>query len=242
MPDDVVVQRSPGTMSSARTGERLSTFWFCRGWKARWQAEVARRAKGLKIEFDDHYFFHTNPLYEPSNAMKFTGGRYGALFDEMARTRPRRVLEIGCAHGLAAWLMRDFADEVVGVDIQPNRIAIGRHLFPEVELVAANYVDYLAKFDGRRFDLIVQSWGPVLLPDRVFEYGERYAWLGYRPLSWRDSLTGRHKLPGRQLSHSATVMGEGLSGRGPRYWRYYFTRDYLMIAVHALRHGYKLPL
>ena len=129
-----------------------------------------------------------------------------------------------------------------GVDILPNRIAIGRHLFPEIELVAEDYLQYLAKFDGRRFDLIVCSWGPIQLPDRVFEYCDRYAWLGYRAQGWRESFTGKHKLPGRQLSQSTTLMGEGLSGRGARYWRYYFTRDYLMCARHALRSGYTLPL
>ncbi len=116
---------------------------------------MARRANGLKIELDEHYFFHTNPLYEPAKAMRYTAGRYVAVLEAMAELRPRRVLEIGCAHGLATWLMKDFAEEVVGVDILPNRIAIGRHLFPEVELVAEDYLQYLTKFDGRRFDLIV---------------------------------------------------------------------------------------
>jgi len=55
-------------------------------------------------------------------------------------------------------------------------------------------------------------------------------------------VTGKHKLPGRQLSHSTNLMGAGLSGRSRHCWRHYFTRDNLMCARHALRHGYTLPL
>lgn len=229
-------------MVSARSGERLRSFWFERGWRARWEAEVARRATGGVVHVDKDYCFHTNPLYEPANAMRYTAGRYHAVFDELARLRPRSVLEIGCAHGLATWLMKDFAETVVGVDISKSRIELGQHLFPEVELVAVGYLEYLARLNGRRFDVMVCSHGPTRLPERVFDYCDRYFWIGYRPTALRDSLTGRHKLAGRQLSHSTTMLGPDMKGRSPRYWRYYFTRDYLMTARHALTNGLSLPL
>ena len=229
-------------MTDARSGERLGQFWFRRGWKRRWEAEATRRAQGLNIAVDEWYAFHTNPIFEPLNAMRYTAGRYRALFDEMARLKPKTVLEIGCAHGLATWLMKDFAETVVGVDIIGSRIALGRHMFPEVELVAADFAQYLAGLKGRRFDLMVCSHGPVKLPERVFDYCDRYVWIGYRPLNLRETLTGVHKLPGRQLSHSTTIMGKDETGRSPRYWWYYFTRDYLMSARHALANGYSLPL
>jgi SAM-dependent methyltransferase len=229
-------------MTGATSGERLGKFWFGRGWKRRWEAEVARRARGLNLQVDEWYAFHTNPLFEPANAMRYTAGRYRALFDEMARLKPKTVLEIGCAHGLATWLMKDFAETVVGVDIIGSRISLGRHMFPEVELVAADFAQYLAGLNGKRFDLMVCSHGPVKLPERVFDYCDRYVWIGYRPLNLRETLTGAHKLPGRQLSHSTTIMGKGESGRSARYWGHYFTRDYLMSARHALANGYSLPL
>lgn len=229
-------------MTDARSGERLGSFWFRRGWQGRWEAEVARRARGLSLVIDESYAFHTNPLYEPNKAMRYTAGRYGALFDLMAKRRFKSVLEIGCAHGLATWLMRDFADTVTGVDIIPSRISIGRHLFPEVELVAADFSEYLSRLGGRRFDLMVCSHGPTRLPDRVFDYCDHYVWIGYRPKSLRETITGTHKLPGRQLSHSTTLMGRDEGGRWPRYWRYYFSRDYMMCARHALANGYSLPL
>jgi len=235
-------QRYGIALTDARSGERIGSFWFRRGWKRRWQAEVARRAQGLNLVVDESYAFHTNPLYEPVNAMRYTAGRYRALFDLMAMRRFGSVLEIGCAHGLATWLMKDFAGTVVGVDINPARIAIGRHLFPEVELVSADFTEYLARLEGRRFDLIVCSHGPTRLPERVFDYCDRYVWIGYRPRSVRETITGAHKLPGRQLSHSTTLMGQGEGGRWSRYWQYYLSRDYLMCARHALANGYPLPL
>jgi hypothetical protein len=61
-------------------------------------------------------------------------------------------------------------------------------------------------------------------------------------MNLRETLTGTHKLPGRQLSHSTTIMGQGERGRSARYWGHYFTRDYLMSARHALANGYSLPL
>jgi SAM-dependent methyltransferase len=132
-------------MMDATSGERLGQFWFGRAWKRRWEAEVVRRAQGLNLKVDEWYAFHTNPMFEPMNAMRYTAGRYRALFDEMARSKPKTVLEIGCAHGLATWLMKDFAEAVVGVDIIDSRIALGRHLFPEVELVAADFAQYSAR-------------------------------------------------------------------------------------------------
>ncbi len=226
----------------AHRGERLDQFWRRPGWRRRWEAEVARRALGLNLVVDESYPFHTNPLFEPANAMQYTAGRYGAVFDLMARRRFRSVLEIGCAHGLAAWLMKDFADTVVGVDISPARITLGGHLFPEIELVAADFSAYLAGLNGRRFDLMVCSHGPTRLPERVFDYCDHYVWIGYRPKTLREMLTGSHKLEGRQLSHSTTLLGQSERGRSARYWRYYFSRDYLMCARHALTHGYALPL
>lgn len=229
-------------MVSARFGERLRSFWFEKGWRGRWEAEIARRAKGAIVNVDEYYCFHTNPLFEPANAMRYTAGRYQAVFDELARLRPRSVLEIGCAHGLATWLMKDFAETVVGVDVLGSRIALGQHLFPEVELVAVDYLEYLAGLNGHRFDVMVCSHGPTRLPERVFDYCDHYVWIGYRPSGLGQMLTGRHKLAGRQLSHSTTMLGPGLKGRSRRYWKYYFTRDYLMTARHALTHGYSLPL
>lgn len=206
--------------------------------------EMSRRSVGLVHEFTSDFFFHMNPLYEPSLAISYVCGRYEAAYDALRAIRPRSVLEVGCAQGLSTWLMTSWADTVVGLDILPARCAIGRHVFPEIEMVCGDWAEYL-QTSGRTFDVIVCSHGPFQWDDRLRQYCNHYINIGYRPMRWSETLTGAHKISGRQLSFSTTLWtadGEPLPPAGAPYAKYYLRRNYLKEARHALTHGYALPL
>lgn len=231
--------RGSHPMNEPKT-DLVERFW--RSSKARhlWPDEVRRRAQGLTLEFTDDFFFHMNPLYEPSLAMQYVVGRYEAAYDAIAALRPRSILEIGCAHGLSTWLMTSWAERVVGLDISPVRVAVGRHLFPEVEWIAGDWREYLAT--GETFDLILSSHGPIVSAPEVDAACTHYINIGYRTKSWGTMLRGRHKLRGTQLSFSTTITGANPPRRTRSYLRYFFRRNWLKEARHALVHGNALPL
>lgn len=227
------------TTASPNT-DLIASYYKARDAKARWPQEVARRAVGLKLDVTSDFFFHMNPLYEPNLAMRYVVGRYEAAYDALATLKPRSILEIGCAQGLSTWLMTSFSPHVVGLDISEERVAVGRHLFPEVEWVAGDWKEYLAT--GPRFDVIVSSHGPVISAPEIDAACDHYINIGYRTTSWSEALSGRHKVPGRQLSFSTTMTGAHGTKSGSSYASYFFRRNWLKEAKHALMQGYKLPL
>jgi SAM-dependent methyltransferase len=205
------------------------------------EAEIMRRADGFKLNVTRDFFFHMNPLYGPRQALAYTVGRYEAAYDALARMLPASILEIGCAHGLSTWLMSSYAERVVGLDISEDRLAVARRLFPEVEWVCADWKDYLV--DGsKQFDVIVSSHGPFIWHEALPAHCRSYINIGYRATSWRDALSGRHKIEGRQLSFSSTLWPGDRKGSAPGYCRYFLRRNWLKEARHALSHGYALPM
>ena len=143
------------------SNDLIERFFRASDAKVTWPQEVARRADGQTVEITSDYFFHMNPLYEPNLSMRYVAQRYEAVYDALARLKPRSVLEIGCAQGLSTWLMTSYAERVVGLDNSKARIAIGRTLFPEVEWVCDDFATYLRNHPEERFDVIVNSHGPV---------------------------------------------------------------------------------
>lgn len=226
-------------MSEARP-DLIQRFYRSPSARQQWYEELRRRANGMSLELTDDYFFHMNPLYEPNIAMQYVVGRYEAAYDALARLRPRSVLEIGCAHGLSTWLMTSWADRVVGLDLSEARIAVGRQLFPEVEWVATDWREYLAT--GEKFDVIVNSHGPVIAAPEIDAACTYYIYIGYRASNWRSALTGDHKLRGTQLSFSTTLAGQPPPVRMGGYLKYFFRRNWLKETRHALSNGYVLPV
>jgi SAM-dependent methyltransferase len=218
----------------------IERYYRARDARLAWPDEVARRADGMNVRITRDFFFHMNPLYEPNLAMQYIAGRYEAVYDALRRLRPRSVLEIGCAQGLSTWLMTSYAQKVTGIEILEDRIAVGRRLFPEVEWVADDFAAFLR--GGRRFDVIVNSHGPIYTAAEIDAACDHYIYVGYRTKSWSEVLSGAHKIAGRQLSFSTTLAGAGHRGIDPGYWRYFFRRNWLKEARHALMHGNALPL
>jgi SAM-dependent methyltransferase len=220
----------------------IDRFYRARDARTAWPDEVARRAQGLDLKIGPDFFFHMNPLYEPNSAMQYIVGRYEAAYDALARLRPQSVLEIGCAQGLSTWLMTSFAARVTGLDIREDRVAIGRHMFPEVEWVVADFRAFLSGASGRFFDVIINSHGPVYTAPEITASCRSYIYIGYRPQTWRAALTGSHKIAGRQLSFSTTLQAENQSGVDGGYWQYFLRRNFLKEAKHALVNRHALPL
>ena len=227
------------TIVPANKIDLVDTYHRSHNSKHIWPAEVARRADGLNVRITPDFFFHMNPIYEPNLAMRYVVGRYEAAYDALARLRPKSVLEIGCAQGLSTWLMTSWAERVVGLDILEDRTQIGRHLFPEMEFVTGDWREYLAR--GVRFDVIVNSHGPVISAPEIDAACDHYIYIGYRTHSWRESLSGGHKIQGQQLSFSTTISGKAEAEVARHYMRYFMRRNWLKEARHAVSNGYTIP-
>ena len=218
----------------------IARFYRARSARFEWPDEVARRAEGLELKVTRDFFFHMNPMYEPNLAMQYVVGRYEAAYDAIRRLRPRSILEIGCAHGLSTWLTTSYAERVVGLDTLEDRVAIGRHMFPEVEWVVDDFLNYLRS--GVHFDLIFNSHGPTYALSEILAACDHYIYIGYRTKRWKQALVGSHKQAGRQLSFSTTLIGSGHKGIDGNYWRYYLRRNWLKEARHAIANGSALPI
>lgn len=226
-------------MSSADLVARFGA----RGGRECFEAEIIRRAEGQIIRLSRDFFFHMNPLYGTASALRYILGRYEPAFDVMRRLRPRRVLEVGGAQGLSAWLMTSYAEEVVALDIVEERTAVGRALFPEVTWITGDWREHLASVPDSHYDMIVCSYGPVVWDDVARAKCKLLLHVGYRTRSWAQALGGGHKVPGEQISFSTTLAGGGVHSRRARgYVRYFFRRNWLKEAWHAVRHRYALPL
>jgi len=209
--------------------------------RADFEAEIIRRAEGKSVALSRDFFFHMNPLFEPAKALQYTTGRYEAVYDYLDANPVKSVLEIGCAQGLSTWLMWRPGMEVVGLEISPERTAIGQALFPEVTFLTEDWRTCLTRY-GRRFDLIVSSHGPIIWDDALPDFCDRYINVGYRTSEWGAALKGSHKIPGEHLSFSTTLWDGKPARKSPGYSRYFFRRNWLKEARHALTSGYALPV
>jgi SAM-dependent methyltransferase len=79
-----------------------------------------------------------------------------ALIDELMRTDPVRVLDVGCGTGIAGRLFAARGCEVVGVEADARMAAVARRHGLDVEV--ARFEEWDAR--GRLFDLVVsgQAW------------------------------------------------------------------------------------
>jgi len=73
----------------------------------------------------------------PSYVWRFGQERRLALIDKYAPLRGRRILDVGCGIGTYVDKLRQFSDQVYGIDIESERIAEGGKLLPNLLVAAA---------------------------------------------------------------------------------------------------------
>jgi SAM-dependent methyltransferase len=73
----------------------------------------------------------------PSYVWRFGQERRLALIDEYAPLRGRKILDVGCGIGTYVHKLRQFSDQVYGIDIESERIAEGGRLLPNLMVAAA---------------------------------------------------------------------------------------------------------
>ena len=204
-----------------------------------WRAELMRRAQGHRFAPHRDWFHNHNPLLGVREPLAWIVERYRPAFDYLDGKRFGRILEIGCAHGLSSFLLKDVADEVWGVDVNPDSVAIGNALFPEVKLMAGGF-EALLDDASLRFDLVIDCYGPwgEELQSRIAKHTDLWLHIGYRATKFRHLFDWGNKLKGRHLSFECTAIGPGQRGIAPGYLKYFFSRRYLQHVAHSVRNRY----
>ncbi|TPN84851.1 methyltransferase domain-containing protein [Mesorhizobium sp. CU2] len=91
-----------------------------------------------------------------------------ATFDEVKLNPSNRVLDIACGTGIVARVARDRLGApgyVVGVDVNPDMLAVARTVAPDIDWRAGN-ASALPLRDGEQFDVVVCQQGLQFFPDK----------------------------------------------------------------------------
>jgi SAM-dependent methyltransferase len=90
-------------------------------------------------------------LGRPSQAWAFGQVRRLALIDRLAPLRGRRVLDAGCGVGMYLRHFAQVSEFVVGVDIDPDKVAEAREYVPRVQVASAEALP----FSDGSFDVVL---------------------------------------------------------------------------------------
>lgn len=94
--------------------------------------------------------------------------RQAKLFLELLGRRPKKILDIGCAHGrYVSFYARELGAEGIGIDVDEKAIAVARRLAQDtsVRFLVADGTNLPTEITEQRFDLI------LLVGSRVSDYG-----------------------------------------------------------------------
>ena len=192
----------------------------------RWRAESARRMSAADVSFSAEEA--ASPRF-PTNAHAVAAvfHRYGAAFEFLSKQRWGTIIDVGCGHGLPAWLMSDVADRVIGLDTDAGRIAVARGVFPEVEYHASTLEAFLAANPTVKPDIITAAYVPVEYADVRFAKPRYFIRIGYYPPNWKAVYDPRQRLAYLNQRYDTAIFGEGCRGFAAAYLRGMFHVDYL---------------
>ena len=90
-------------------------------------------------------------LGHPSYVWRFGQHRRLALIHRYAPLEGRRILDVGCGLGTYVKKMRDFSQEVYGVDVDPEKVAEASRTLPNIRLAPAEKLPFPDGF----FDVVL---------------------------------------------------------------------------------------
>lgn len=211
-----------------RTFQSVNRFCLAKDGAKEWEQELMKRAEGKLFPYHETFFKHHNPLSGIEAPLEWIFSRYRSAFDYLDSRRVRNLIEIGCAHGLSTFLLRECAEKAIGVDISKPSIKIAKTLFPECEFHDCGLEEYFRNFETTEDDIIIESDGPLRsFCDSITEnQGAKFIFISPFPArNMREFLTRSHKPKGMHLSYRSVVVGE--HGISKNYMRYFFTSRYL---------------
>ncbi len=90
-------------------------------------------------------------LGHPSYVWRFGQDRRLALIRRYAPLEDKRILDVGCGLGTYVKKMRDFSEQVYGVDVDPQKVAEASQTLPNIQLAPAEKLPFPDGF----FDVVL---------------------------------------------------------------------------------------
>ncbi|MBF0136032.1 MAG: class I SAM-dependent methyltransferase [Magnetococcus sp. DMHC-1] len=232
----------------------INDYFLNKGGPLRFKNLILDKIQGLEIEFplDKTFLEPHNPLTNILTVMFWITERQKPIFRYLDRKLPNSFLEIACGFGVSPWLLNHHIPNVVGLDKNPLAISTAKKLFPGVNYVCANALEYLRSQPDLHFDIIFDAYGPTHPKDtpelfaEVLKHCDYFIKLGCRPTrdyGFKGYLRGDYKVPGYHLSFNTTIHGQGMHGMAPGYLRHYLSWAYLRELIHCVneRKVYYIP-
>jgi len=123
-------------------------------------------------------------LGHPSYVWRFGQDRRLALIRSYAPLEGQRILDVGCGLGTYVKKMRDFSQEVYGVDVDPEKVAEASRTLPNIQLAPAEKFP----FPPRHFACTASAFAlrnVASIPQAVAEM-RRLSPLAVRSSCWRS--------------------------------------------------------
>ena len=199
--------------------------------KTLWVNELSNRMNNRNFDIDGKYSFSPhNPITNPYLVLDWLIDRLQPFFEYFDNKDVSSILEIGCGYGVSTWILKDKFKEAVGLDISENAISCAKKIFPEVDYVKSDVMEYLKQNPDKKFDVILSCYGPPVDLNEIMKHCKYFVRVGYRPKSINGAIFKMsEKQKGLQLAFSTTVVSEEfLSNKiSKSYFKYYFSTFFL---------------
>ena len=136
------------------------------------------------------------------------------------------ILEIGCGYGVSTWFLKDKFKSVTGLDISDNAIKSAKKIFPEIDFVKSDVMQYFDENPEKKFDVILSCYGPPVDLEKIMRHCKYFVRVGYRPKKISGAtFKMTEKMQGLQLGFSTTVVSDEFKKNkiSRLYFKYYFT-------------------
>lgn len=195
--------------------------------KTFWINELSNRMNKKSFDMDDKYSFSPHsPITNPYHVLDWLIDRLQPFFEYFDEKEVNSILEIGCGYGVSTWFLKDKFESVTGLDISDNAIKSAKKIFPEIDFVKSDVMQYFDENPEKKFDVILSCYGPPVDLEKIMRHCKYFVRVGYRPKKISGAtFKMTEKMQGLQLGFSTTVVSDEFKKNkiSRLYFKYYFT-------------------
>ncbi len=210
-----------------------------------WINELSKRLDKKTFDMNNKYSFSPHsPITNPYKVLDWLIDRLHPFFEYFDNKKVDSILEIGCGYGVSTWFLNDKFKNVIGLDVSENAILTANKIFPEIEFVKSDVMNFFRENPDKKFDVILSCYGPPIDLDVIMKHCKYFVRVGYRPKKIMGALFKMNeKHLGLQLAFSTTVVSEEFKKNkiGINYFKYYLTPFFFENLINSIKKKF-IPL
>jgi 2-polyprenyl-3-methyl-5-hydroxy-6-metoxy-1,4-benzoquinol methylase len=195
--------------------------------RTEWINELSKRFDNNEFDMEFKYSFSPHsPITNPYKVLDWVIDRLHPFFEYFDKKNVNSILEIGCGYGVSTWFLKDKFKNTTGLDISENAISTAQKIWPEIDFVKSDVMEYFKNNPDKLFDVILSCDGPPVDMEKIMKHCKYFVRVGYRPKTISGAIFKMtEKLTGLQLAFSTTVVSEDFKKNIIKtgYLKYYFT-------------------